>query len=30
MSGGLHGDPQAEGYGAIDVEDIDPEARATT
>ena len=28
MSGGLHGDPQAEGYGAIDVEDIDPEARA--
>ena len=28
MSGGLHGDPQAEGYGAIDVEDIDPEARS--
>jgi ethanolamine permease len=30
MSGGLHGDPQAEGYGAIDVEDIDPEARSRT
>jgi ethanolamine permease len=28
MSGGLHGDPQEEGYGAIDVEDIDPEARS--
>ena len=30
MSGGLHGDPQAEGYGAIDVEDVDPEARSRT
>lgn len=30
MSGGLHGDPQEEGYGAIDVEDIDPEARSRT
>jgi ethanolamine permease len=30
MSGGLHGDPQAEGYGAIDVQDIDPEARSRT
>jgi len=30
MSGGLHGDAQAEGYGATDVEDIDPEARSTT
>jgi ethanolamine permease len=30
MSGGEHGDPQAEGYGAIDVEDIDPEARSRT
>ncbi|UOY01969.1 amino acid permease [Blastococcus sp. PRF04-17] len=30
MSGGLHGDPQAEGYGAIDVEDIDPEARSSS
>jgi ethanolamine permease len=27
MTGGLHGDPQEEGYGAVDVEDIDPEAR---
>jgi ethanolamine permease len=30
MSGGLHGDPQEEGYGAIDVADIDPEARSRT
>ena len=30
MFGGLHGDPQAEGYGAIDVVDIDPEARSHT
>ena len=30
MSGNLHGGPQAEGYGAIDVEAIDPEARSTT
>src|SRR5688572_27945771 len=30
MSGGLHGDPQAEGYGSIDVEDVDPEARSRT
>jgi len=30
MSGGLHGDPQEEGYGAIDVEDIDPGARSRT
>ncbi|MET0765301.1 MAG: amino acid permease [Blastococcus sp.] len=28
MSGGLHGDPQEEGYGAIDVGDIDPQARS--
>jgi ethanolamine permease len=30
MSGGLHGDPQEEGYGAIGVQDIDPEARSGT
>jgi ethanolamine permease len=28
MTGGLHGDPQEEGYGAVDVEDIAPEARS--
>ena len=30
MSGGLHGDPQVEGYGAIDVDAIVPEARSRT
>jgi ethanolamine permease len=28
MTGGLHGDPQEEGYGAVDVADIGPEARS--
>ena len=30
MTGGLHGDPQAEGYGAVDVTDLGPESRTPT
>ncbi len=27
MTGGSHGDPQEEGYGAVDVEDLSPGGR---
>jgi ethanolamine permease len=30
MTGGLHGDPQAEGYGAVGVDDLDPGSRTPT
>ena len=30
MTGGLHVDQQEEGYGAVDVEDVDPETRSRT
>jgi hypothetical protein len=30
MTGGLHGDPQAEGYGSVGVADLSPEERTTS